>query len=810
MKNPSLVSCVLRKRKEKNGIESMYDVEALWEREFASRIDSSQVYLDHAGCTLYAASQVRAHARLLSSSLYGNPHSSSASASSRRTSVAVAAVRRQVLAWFCVSEATHECVFTANATAAAKLVGEGFFADPDPSRLLTLYLARSNHNSILGIREYAQARRLSSTSSASASTSSITSLSSSVHVFDSLAELIRSPSPASGATAELVALPAQCNFSGVKEDLSLVQELVKRKTSGCRTYVLLDASSWVGHCRLSLEECPADFVALSFYKMFGFPTGVGCLVVRKDAAAVLHRRYFGGGTVAAALAGSLQHRLRGDSVAGRFEDGTVNFLDILAIPAGLAVLEELSLEAISAHCLAITQHAVRRLQSLTHHDGTPLVSRFYTLLDPVSVVHPKLQGPIVSFSLQTAARRPIGAAFAGKLAAINHIHLRTGTFCNPGAYQQQLCLSDGHMHRLFDAITSPRAGSKCWDAADMTLDGTPAGVIRISFGYMTRPVEIDKFAHFLSHAFLERGPAVLPLFDAENLSGKSLGRVQHLAIFPVKSCAPFVIPATTRWGVTAGGLAYDRQWMVVDAERLRVIQQKECPQMCLLAPSIDLKAGLLRIRPPGEDHDQLELRLDALAAGAGDQARWIQVRSCGRQLQAARVSEEADAWFSRQLGRECALVQTVGCESFSNDSHLLVLSTSSLQRFSHEYARAYPERCAGEVEWIQFRPNIVVLPEDDGVDGAAHQEDQWTAIRIGPRLRASRTARCSRCRMVNIDPETGETSARPFTTLARYRSDGKQVFFGSHFQIEQVEVAEEDTTIDIGIGDEIYEDLHTK
>src|SRR3989338_2210371 len=231
-KPPSLVSCVLRKRKEKNGIEWMYDVEALWEREFASRIDSSQVYLDHAGCTLYAASQVRAHARLLSSSLYGNPHSSSASASSRRTSVAVAAVRRQVLAWFCVSEATHECVFTANATAAAKLVGEGFFADPDPSRLLTLYLARSNHNSILGIREYAQARRLSSTSSASASTSSITSLSSSVHVFDSLAELIRSPSPASGATAELVALPAQCNFSGVKEDLSLVQELVKRKKIG--------------------------------------------------------------------------------------------------------------------------------------------------------------------------------------------------------------------------------------------------------------------------------------------------------------------------------------------------------------------------------------------------------------------------------------------------------------------------------------------------------------------------------------------------------------------------------------------------
>lgn len=38
---------------------------------------------------------------------------------------------------------------------------------------------------------------------------------------------------------------------------------------------------------------------LSFYKIFGYPTGLGALVARRDALALLRPRYFGGGTAAA-------------------------------------------------------------------------------------------------------------------------------------------------------------------------------------------------------------------------------------------------------------------------------------------------------------------------------------------------------------------------------------------------------------------------------------------------------------------------------------------------------------------------------
>ena len=42
--------------------------------------------------------------------------------------------------------------------------------------------------------------------------------------------------------------------------------------------------------------------ALSYYKIFGYPTGLGALVARRDALAALTPRYFGGGTAAACAA----------------------------------------------------------------------------------------------------------------------------------------------------------------------------------------------------------------------------------------------------------------------------------------------------------------------------------------------------------------------------------------------------------------------------------------------------------------------------------------------------------------------------
>ena len=62
-------------------------------------------------------------------------------------------------------------------------------------------------------------------------------------------------------------------------------------------YTLLDAAALAPSSKISLRNTPADAMAISFYKMFGFPTGVGCLVAKHSFLRQLRRPWFAGGTV---------------------------------------------------------------------------------------------------------------------------------------------------------------------------------------------------------------------------------------------------------------------------------------------------------------------------------------------------------------------------------------------------------------------------------------------------------------------------------------------------------------------------------
>lgn len=60
---------------------------------------------------------------------------------------------------------------------------------------------------------------------------------------------------------------------------------------------LLDAAALATTSQINLTETPVDAMAVSFYKMFGFPTGVGALVVKEEFLSSLQRPWFAGGTV---------------------------------------------------------------------------------------------------------------------------------------------------------------------------------------------------------------------------------------------------------------------------------------------------------------------------------------------------------------------------------------------------------------------------------------------------------------------------------------------------------------------------------
>src|SRR5712672_496713 len=91
--------------------------------EYRRLDEHRQVYLDYTGGSLYAESQIEKHFELLRSAVFGNPHS--ANPTSTTMTEHVERTRRSVLDYFNAGD-DYTLVFTQNASAALKLVGESF------------------------------------------------------------------------------------------------------------------------------------------------------------------------------------------------------------------------------------------------------------------------------------------------------------------------------------------------------------------------------------------------------------------------------------------------------------------------------------------------------------------------------------------------------------------------------------------------------------------------------------------------------------------------------------------------------------
>lgn len=81
-------------------------------------------------------------------------------------------------------------------------------------------------------------------------------------------------------------------MSNSKNPLTLIKHAASLGYS-----TLLDAAALAPTSIISLSETPVDAMAISFYKMFGFPTGVGALIAKESFLEKLHRPWFAGGTV---------------------------------------------------------------------------------------------------------------------------------------------------------------------------------------------------------------------------------------------------------------------------------------------------------------------------------------------------------------------------------------------------------------------------------------------------------------------------------------------------------------------------------
>ncbi len=133
--------------------ESTRALDEVRRAEYAHLDRDRHVYLDYTGAGLAAGVQYRAHAERLAERGFGNPHSQNPA--SKASTELVEQARAAVLEHFNASPRDYTAVFTANATAACRLVGEAYPFAYDNRYVLTF----DNHNSVNGIREFARSKR---------------------------------------------------------------------------------------------------------------------------------------------------------------------------------------------------------------------------------------------------------------------------------------------------------------------------------------------------------------------------------------------------------------------------------------------------------------------------------------------------------------------------------------------------------------------------------------------------------------------------------------------------------------------------
>jgi molybdenum cofactor sulfurtransferase len=424
------------------------------------RLDTQgQIYLDYTGGGLYAESQLSDHLELLRATVLGNPHS--VNPTSAAATELMEGARKAVLRYFKASE-EYCVIFTANATGALKLVGEAYPFDTG-SRLLLTY---DNHNSVNGIREFARAW--------GATTTYLPSTTRSLRIKeDRLDAYLRR---ADRRRSNLFAFPAQSNFSGVQHPLEWIE-----RAQAAGWDVLVDCAAFVPTNRLDLGEWRPDFVSISLYKLLGYPTGVGCLLVRKRALTRLRRPWFAGGTIATVSVQGDWHALADGEPA--FEDGTVNYLSLPAVEQGLRYLDGIGIETIHTRVSCLTDWLLAELEALRHANGKPVVQ----IHGPQTMDR---RGGTIAFNFLRSDGRLVDVRIVDSRAAGHGVSLRTGCFCNPGSAE---LVYEIPLETLLRRTGSPSSSDHL-----RALGVESGGAVRVSLGLATTFRDVYRFMSFAS------------------------------------------------------------------------------------------------------------------------------------------------------------------------------------------------------------------------------------------------------------------------------------------------------------------------
>ena len=267
--------------------------------------------------------------------------------------------------------------------------------------------------------------------------------------------------------------------------------------------------------------------------------------------------------------------------------------------------------------------------------------------------------------------------------------------------------------------------------------------------------------------------------------------VVSLFVYPIKSCRGIQI---TSCRLLRSGLDLDRHWMFADAETKQFLTIRSDPSMTLIDTKLTgpEKNGVvsswtdLHISIHGTDA-RVTVPCYPTEEWLSKNCKLTQVEIWGEDTDAWQFSDDINKVFTQFFSKDVLLVYKGPTPRMSRNSgskalygkeephhfadvmSLQVASEASLNDLNSRLKESGHDQLTIE----RFRPNIIIK------GNKAWEEDSWKRVQINTidrsreklwRVPLDVLARCARCQVPNVDPDTAEKHPKePWDTLMKFR-----------------------------------------
>ncbi|MDO8427872.1 MAG: aminotransferase class V-fold PLP-dependent enzyme [Candidatus Diapherotrites archaeon] len=284
----------------------------------------------------------------------------------------------------------EEVVFTKNCTEAINLVANAYPFSSSKNQVLTTVL--EHHSMFLPFYQQAQAKKIE------------------LKIMNPSQEGLFTQTNWSEEISEqtgLVAIHGMNNTLSTQPDSEKIVKAAHAKNAK----VLVDGAQLIPHTDFNFKKSDVDFLAFSGHKMVG-PTGIGCLIAKKELLEKLNPFLVGGETIESVSLNQVIYT----KAPHKFEAGIQNYSGAIGLAAACKYLKKIGLKNIEVQ----EQNLMKILLS-----ETSKISNF-KLIGPSNAAQ---RNGILTFNLGNAHPHEV----AIMLDSLNKVCVRSGVFCaQPG------------------------------------------------------------------------------------------------------------------------------------------------------------------------------------------------------------------------------------------------------------------------------------------------------------------------------------------------------------------------------------------